>query len=88
MHQNDHYTIPLFAVGTELQPGGLCVHHLRRQRGRHRPAAVRPRRLLRGLRAAAGGEHRQVPLVQGKDRVLRHGGGGGAAGTVSRLKEW
>ena len=83
------YTIPLLAVGTELQPGGVCVHHLRRQRGRHRPAAVRPRRLLRGLRAAAGGEHRQVPLVQGEDRVLRHGRGGGAAGTVvSRLKEW
>ena len=33
------------------------------------------------------GEPWQVPLVQGKDRVLRQGGGGAAGTVVSRLNE-
>ena len=48
----------VFAVGKELQPGGVRVHHLRRQRRRHGPPALRSRGILRGVREAVGGERR------------------------------
>ena len=64
------------AVGKELQPGGVRVHHLRRQRRRHRPPPLRSRGVLRGVREAVGGERREGPDVQGQNDVLRQGGTG------------